>query len=183
MAIISMHAWRARFIATMLPAVIGIVLWCAWGTAHATDAPDIAQRIVVLDVELVGDLSDLHAEADHAARLIAVSEQLRAELSGRGGYAVVDTTPVHDRIAALRALQYLHKCNGCEIDVAAALNADLVLVSWIHRVSALILTLNYEVRSVPEGITLRRKAFDFRGDNDRSWSRAISYMVRDLAMQ
>ncbi len=51
---------------------------------------------------------------------------------------------------------------------------------WVYRVSNLILTLNYEIRDAATGAVVARKSFDFRGDNDAAWDRAIAYMVRDL---
>jgi hypothetical protein len=138
-------------------------------------------RLLVLDIELVGDLSDPALAREHEQRLERVSEQLRRELAQYTRYEIVDSMPASELIERLRGTQYLHKCNGCEIDIALELGADRVLVAWIHRVSQLILSLTYEIREVPSGQPLRRKAFDFRGDNDTGWSRAVTYMVKDLA--
>lgn len=149
--------------------------------AHAAEGEPI--RLVVLDLELVGDLGDPSLAAEHAARLAKTSDQLRAELSRVPRYEVVDLTPASEMIEASRATQYLYKCNGCEIDIAKRLDGDQVLVAWIHRVSQLILTLTYEIRDVPSATPVRRKAFDFRGDNDAGWSRAVTSMVNDLADQ
>lgn len=162
--------------------VIAAVLGLSLGSplALAADTSDGPVRLLVLDIELVGDLSDPNSEASHASRLTMASERLRAELARDPRFEIVDAAPARERIDTLRAVQYLHKCNGCEVDIAIELDADQVLVAWVYRVSQLILTLNYEVRAVPSAEMLRRKAFDFRGDNDQSWARAVSYMVKDL---
>lgn len=158
--------------------------------AWAADEPDTASssrsgsgvvRLLVLDIELVGDLSDPTLASEHETRLKRVSEQLRSELDQLARYDVVDAAPAGELIERLRGTQYLHKCNGCEIDIALELKADQVLVAWIHRVSQLILSFTYEIREVPSGRPLRRKSFDFRGDNDMGWSRAVTYMTKDLA--
>ncbi len=138
-------------------------------------------KLLVLDLELIGDLSDPALEHTHAVRLRRVSDQLRSELAEIPRYAIVDSAPAAELIERLQSATYLHKCNGCEIDIAVELGAEQVMVAWVHRVSQLILSLTYEIREVPSGRTLRRKSFDFRGDNDQGWSRAVSYMVRDLA--
>jgi hypothetical protein len=163
--------------------LLSLVLMAAFGPAgvHAAQAEPI--RLVVLDLELVGDLGDPALNAEHEVRLAKTSDQLRAELSRVPRYEVVDTTPAREMIEASRATQYLYKCNGCEIDIAEQLGGDQVLVAWIHRVSQLILTLTYEIRDVPSAEPVRRKAFDFRGDNDAGWSRAVTAMVDDLANQ
>jgi len=75
---------------------------------------------------------------------------------------------------------YLHDCNGCDLDLGRKLGADQVLVAWVNRVSGLILSLTYEIHDVASGQIIARKSFDFRGDNDTSWTHAIDYMVRDL---
>lgn len=150
--------------------------------AENTDVGNAAKvKLLVLDLELIGDLGGPELERTHAIRLRKVSDQLRSELAQSPAYEVVDATAAAEMIERLRGTQYLHKCNGCEIDIAIELGADQVMVAWIHRVSQLILSLTYEIREVPSGRALRRKSFDFRGDNDTGWSRAVSYMVRDIA--
>jgi hypothetical protein len=162
---------------------LSMLLWAALGPAgaHAAEAEPI--RLLVLDLEIIGDLTDPVSNAEHQARLATTSDQLRAELSRAPRYEVVDAAPAREMIESLRATQYLYKCNGCEIDIAEQLGADQVLVAWVHRVSQLILTLTYEIREVPSAQPIRRKAFEFRGDNDAGWSRAVSAMAEDLASQ
>jgi hypothetical protein len=64
--------------------------------------------------------------------------------------------------------------------VGKALGASQVLVTWVDRVSGLILSLTYEIHDVASGQIVGRKSYDFRGDNDAAWTHAIRYMVRDL---
>jgi hypothetical protein len=137
-------------------------------------------RLVVLDVELIGDLGGPAYEAQHEARLKMASALLREQLSATRLYEVADNSRAAALIESLKARQSLRQCNGCEFDIAKELDAQQVLVPWVYRVSNLILTLNYEIRDVAMGETITRKAFDFRGDNDAAWRHAITYMVRDL---
>jgi|HigsolmetaAR202D_1030399.scaffolds.fasta_scaffold00491_22 hypothetical protein len=146
---------------------------------HGAFAADAPTRLLVLDLELIGDVGE--DSSGHAARLRLASERLREELARLDRYEIVDTTPAQAHIEALAATQYLHKCNGCELDLAVELGAEQVLVAWVDRISQLILSLTYEIRDVPSGRTLKRKSFDFRGDNDTSWLRAVTVLVRDLA--
>jgi hypothetical protein len=176
-----LRRWKLSGMPAAIVAVLS--LSCGGTPCLAADASSGPVRLLALDIELVGDLSDPDSAATHAPRLAMASERLRAELAQDMRYDVVDAAPAQEHIDSLRAVQYLHKCNGCEIDIATELGADQVLVAWVYRVSQLILTLNYEVRAVPGGETLRRKSFDFRGDNDQSWTRAVSYMVKDLTAQ
>jgi hypothetical protein len=137
--------------------------------------------LVVLDLELTGDLGGPDLEAPHAARLVAESARLRDDLARTGLYALVDGSPAAPLLERLRSEQaHLYDCNGCDLDVGRELHADLVLVAWVNRVSGLILTLTYELHDVAYGRIAARKSYDFRGDSDIAWNHAIDYMVRDM---
>jgi hypothetical protein len=158
----------------------------AFGTQAATPSvasPEAAQppRLAVLNIELTGDLGGPQFAAEHAARLQMESEKLRHELQLSGLYRIVDTSPAQPLITRLAAQQaYLHDCNGCDLEIGRQLGADQVLVTWVDRVSGLILSLTYEFHDVASGQIAARKSYDFRGDNDSAWTHAITYMVRDL---
>jgi len=152
-----------------------------WPQNTATDeeSPRI-KTLAVLDLELTGDLGDSARNAEWAGRLAAMTEVLRDELSRSRLYRVVDHGPVPGLVAELKSAQYLHACNGCEADIARRLGAERVLVGWVFRMSHLVLSLHVQIRDVASGQTLVNRAFDFRGDNDASWRRAIAYFVKDL---
>lgn len=163
---------------------LGLVLavWAA-GAIAAPDAqpPASPSQLLVLDVEITGDLGGSDLTAEHEARLKLASARLRERLSSIGLYRLVDTAAARQTIEQLKSRhRYLHDCNGCDLDVGRQLGADQVLVAWVYRVSALILTLTYEIHDVKSGQIAARKSFDFRGDNDIAWTRAIDYLVRDL---
>lgn len=141
------------------------------------------KRVFVLDMDLTGDTGGADFEIEHQQRMRLASARLVDELRRSGLYEVVDTAPAAELIERLGAHQYLHRCNGCEFDIARKLNADLVLVPWVFRMSHLILSLHVEIRDVATGRTIMGTAKSFRGDNDYAWSRAITYLVRDLKEQ
>jgi PQQ-dependent catabolism-associated CXXCW motif protein len=176
----------------------GIEGWTAAGYATAmleplgpgagADAPPevpavaaVRPKLVVLDLELSGDLGGPEFAAEHDARLRTESARLRNDLEGTGLYEVLDNAPAQAAIDHLKGQQeFLHDCNGCDLDIGRQLQADLVMVSWVNRVSGLILTLTYELHDVKTSQITARKSYDFRGDNDNTWNHAIDYMVRDL---
>jgi len=152
------------------------------GAADAQRADGGLPALVVLDLELTGDLGGPEFEAEHAERLRTMSARLRQDLDRTGLYRILDNSAAQGLIDTLKSRQaYLHDCNGCDLDVGRSLHADQVLVAWVDRVSGLILSLTYEVHDVQTGQITARKSFDFRGDNDNAWNHAIDYMVRDLA--
>ena len=97
-----------------------------------------------------------------------------------GLYRVLVNAPAADYIAKLKSAQELRACNGCELDIGKRLGADLVLTAWVQKVSNLILNINIEIKRVASGQTILNKSVDIRGNTDQSWSRGISYMVRDM---
>lgn len=151
------------------------------GAAPASTQPVVPPQLVVLDLELSGDLGGPEFSAEHEARLATESARLRSDLAATQLYRLVDNAPAQAAIDRLKAQQqYLHDCNGCDLDVGRQLQADLVMVAWVNRVSGLILTLTYELHDVKSGQITARKSYDFRGDNDNTWNHAIDYMVRDI---
>ena len=148
--------------------------------------PCVAERplptLVVLDFELIDDTQDNNPEtlAAQQKRLTLISEQLRKEFNDAGLYRVLDNAPAADYIAELKAGQELRACNGCELDIGKRLGANLVLTAWVQKVSNLILNINIEIKRVDSGHTIINKSVDIRGNTDQSWSRGISYMVRDM---
>ena len=162
-----------------LLATVGL-LWLAPKADLAIAAP-AKPKLVVLDMELTGDLGGPQFTAEHAARLRTESAILRRELENSGLYEVLDNTPAVPLINRLKSQQaYWHDCNGCDLQVGRQLGADQVLVTWVDRVSNLILSLTYEFHDVASGQIVGRKSYDFRGDNDAAWTHTITFMVRDL---
>lgn len=153
------------------------------GPAAAAESIAVPRpSLVVLDLELTGDLGGPEFAAEHALRLQKESARLRQDLERTGLYRLVDTTPARALIDELKSRQeYLHDCNGCDLDIGKALDADRVMVAWVDRVSGLILSLTYEIHDVASAQIVARKSYDFRGDNDNAWNHAIDYMVRDIA--
>ena len=148
----------------------------------ACNAEQALPSIAALDFELIDDTQDNNPEtlAAQKKRLVLISEQLRKEFNDAGLYRVLGNAPAADFIARLKAGQELHSCNGCEIEIGKKLGADFVLTAWVQKVSNLILNINIEIKKVASGRTVLNKSVDIRGNTDQSWSRGISYMVRDM---
>jgi hypothetical protein len=169
------------------PLLLGLAL-IAWATVIVAASPEgstqraaFRSKLLVLDVELTGDRGGPEFASEQQARLTLTSTRLRERLSLTGLYQLIDSTAAQKTIDELKSQYlYLHDCNGCDLDIGRQLGADQVLVAWVNRVSALILSLTYEIHDVATGEIIARKSFSFRGDNDTSWIRAIDYMVRDL---
>ena len=65
------------------------------------------------------------------------------------------------------------------MEYAQKLGADLSITGLVQKVSALILNMNIYLRDVHTGKLITGMSADFRGNTDESWSRAMSYLIRN----
>ena len=136
-------------------------------------------RVAVLDVELLKAdyLPDAHTiTAEERDRLDTVAELIRTRLRAEG-YDVVPAAATREAIREAKPLQRLHACNGCERGIARRLSADWVLVGWVQFVSNLILNLNVVAIDVETGSSVAHAFVDLRGNTERTWRHATTYML------
>lgn len=146
--------------------------------APAADLPSIA----VLDFELVDDHHNPATWEATRARLVRATAQLQKELGERGLYRVVDAGPSQELQAQLRSQQaFLYRCDDCAHQVGKLLGTDLVMTTWVQKVSELILNMNVEVHDVKAKKVVLSKSIDMRSNDDVSWRRGVSYLVRGMA--
>jgi len=135
-----------------------------------------AERVAVFDPELY-DTSGEGVREDQQKRLAMIGERLRAALQESGRFEVVDTAPVRAR---LQAGPSLRTCATCAPDAAAELGADLALVTTVHKVSNLILSITVALREAsPGGETRAVHSAEIRGNTDESWDRGLRWLLRN----
>ena len=142
----------------------------------ASTAPPAAaaeQRVALFDFGLVNTSLE-PTRPDETARLRLLGEAAAAEF-GRRGLELVDTGPVAAEAAKVARI---HDCNGCELDLARQLGADLAAVGWVQKVSNLILNVNMQIREVESGRLVRAGSVDIRGNTDEAWRRGIVYLFQ-----
>ena len=162
------------------------VLLLAWlSTARADerkdpskDQPKDLPKTAVFDFELID--TSLQGEkdgqrADEQARLLRAGDQLRRGLTDSGRYAVIDIAPVR----AEAHNSNLQACGGCDVQYAQKLGADLAITGTVQKVSNLILNMNIYIRNARTGRLVTAMSADFRSNTDESWSRAVSYLLRN----
>ena len=147
------------------------------------DAPATALRsIVVLDFELVDDQGNPLTKAAQEVRLRNAGMQLQRELAERQLYRVIDPAPTASLQRELRLQQeFLYRCDDCAAQGGRLAGADLVMQTWVQKVSELILNLNVQIYDVGAGNVVFTKSVDMRGNDDVSWTRGVRYLVRDMA--
>ena len=127
----------------------------------------------LLDTSLQGQVNG--PQAVEQRRLKAVTEQLRNGLAEAGKFVVLDIAPVN---AAAHASN-LQACGGCDVQYAQQLGADVAITGLVQKVSALILNMNIYVRDAHSGQVITSMSADFRSNTDKSWSRTLSYLLRN----
>jgi hypothetical protein len=157
----------------------GAVLLVLGGLLSGVAGASEPRQVAVFDFELIdtsleGEVAGVRP--DESQRLILISDLLREKLAASGRYAVVDQTAAAVQI---EDAGYLHGCNGCEAKIARTLGAELAFTGTVQKVSNLILNINIYVRDATSGKRLRAMSADIRGNTDKSWSRGLSYLVKN----
>jgi hypothetical protein len=148
----------------------------------AQPAVERARTLAVLEVELLDEQGNPATQAAQAVRLRDATAQLRRELAERGLYEVRDAAPAAALERELRAgHEFLYRCDECAAQVGERLGVDLVMTPWVQKVSELILNFNVQLVDVRTGRAVFTKSVDMRGNQDESWTRAVRYLVRDMA--
>jgi Protein of unknown function (DUF2380) len=164
-------------IMTMKALVILAALTLMISVPARADPPKVA----VFDFELVD--TSLQGEvdgprADERVRLARIGDQLRKELGDSGRFQVLDISAIK---AALHRSN-LQACGGCDVQFAQQLGAELVITGLVQKVSNLILNMNINMRDVATGRVVESASVDLRGNTDESWSRAMSYLIRNRVL-
>jgi hypothetical protein len=146
-------------------------------------APSVraAERIAVFDAEL-HDTSGEGVREDQTRRLQLVAEELRRALAASGRYELVDVAPARPRLASGPSLS---SCATCAPAAAAELGADLALVTVVHKVSNLILSITLvEMEAGPTGGVRRAvHSAEIRGNTDDSWMRGLRWLLRNRLLR
>jgi uncharacterized protein DUF2380 len=157
---------------SLLLAGAGFVL-CA-GSVLGAEPPAIA----VFDFELFETSGGATSAED--GRLAMISAYLRQKLADSGRYRVIDVSAEGRKI---EEHSWLRACNGCELDVARKVGADLVLTGLVQKVSELILNMNIYIKDARTGAMVLFDGVDIRGNTDQSWTRAIDYMLKEQILK
>lgn len=162
--------------------VVAAVLAAVLVSFNGAPAPaEPRQSLAVLPFEIEDNSGEAGGPGRHEAMLAGATRAVADKLAQSGLYRIVPETEVAAAIAAVDTGTYLRACNGCELDIAKRAGADRVMVGWLFKMSTLVLTLHVVIKDAATGEIVYARAFDFRGDNEKSWRRAADYMVAALA--
>ncbi|HEX2114989.1 MAG TPA: DUF3280 domain-containing protein [Alphaproteobacteria bacterium] len=154
-------------------------LWIVAGllTPSLAGAGDV-RPLAVFDFELIN--TSLEAERpDETQRLAMLNAMLRERLAALDRFRLVDIAPLRQRIANSPQLR---NCNGCEVDLARELGAEVVATGTVQKVSNLILNINLALKEVPSGAVISGGSVDIRGNFDESWRRGLDRLLRNQGL-
>jgi len=142
-------------------------------------SPAIADppKLAVFDFELIDSSlpGEVYGSKPELERLQRITDQLRRELAESGQFQLLDIAPVNAEAHGSN----LQACGGCDVKLAEQLGADLVITGVVQKVSNLIIDLNIYLRDVHTGKLVTAASADMRGNTDETWSRTMSYLVRN----
>ena len=112
--------------------------------------------------------------ADHFRRLREFEASLRTDLaaSGKVRNATLECPPNACSVGDIDADQLLEK--------AQAAGAGYLLISSFHKVSTLVQWAKVDIIDVKTRNVVFNRLVTFRGDNDKAWTHAESFIVREI---
>jgi len=165
---------------TWMPSLVAAAVALALALVTLAAASN-AKTIAVLGTHFQND-NDMYepTSAAERARLEQVGESLAKAFANSGQFEV---KPVPQSMAAkIETGQPLGECGGCELDFGAALGVDEIAWINVQKVSNLILNLNVYIADVKTKKMTFVRSVDIRGNTDESWSRSLTYLVKNYLL-
>lgn len=161
----SRSAWLALVVAAVFSA----------GAARQSHAQGEAPILAVAEIQYVdtsGEVVD--QSADHFRRLREFEASLRTDLvaSGKVRNVALDCPPNACSVGDIVPGQLL--------DLAQAAGAEYLLISSFHKMSTLVQWAKVDLVDVKTRNVVFNRLVTFRGDNDKAWRHAESFIVRQI---
>lgn len=113
-------------------------------------------------------------DPEEKRRLQVITEELTRLMKESGRYEVVDTAPIAKEIDDKSPI---HKCNGCEDDLAKKVGADIAFIGTVRKASDVLFTVSIYVRDVKNQKIIHQGSSEIYGNTDKMWLRAVNYIV------
>jgi hypothetical protein len=168
-----------RGIAFILASILASAVAVAgFAVAKADDPAARPIKLAVFPFELV-DFSAAAAStpADDVDReqLRLSTEEARRLIEASGRYQLVDVGAANDDAAKAGKL---HDCGGCEVKIAAGLNADQSMIGIVTRISRTDYAVTYKIRDVKSGALVDVEQTDLRAGANSAWSRGARWLIQ-----
>jgi Protein of unknown function (DUF2380) len=150
-------------------------------TAAAAASADPVATVAFLGAQFLNDHEDLEPTTDaERARLRSIEKLFKSELEASGRFRFV---PIPAEAAAkIAAGPEIGACGGCEFDYGKQFGAEDTTWIVVQKVSDLILNINVYMADVASRKLKFVRSVDIRGDTDESWTRGLSYLVKNYLL-
>jgi hypothetical protein len=138
------------------------------------------ERVVVFPFELLDSAQEGElfpkVRPEETRRLGLLTADLTDRLTKLDRYDIVPTDPI---AADIRAAAPLHRCNGCEADIAKKAGASLAMLGVVQKFSDTLLAVNIQIVETGTGTVRATYSAGIQGNTDEAWLRGVSYIVRN----
>ena len=149
--------------------------------ARSAATAEPAKSVALLNVQFLNDHEDLEPTTSaERARLALIASLFKAKLEASGRYTFVSIPA--DAVEKIAAGPEVGACGGCEFGYGKEFGADTVAWIVIQKVSDLILNINVYMADVAAKKMGFVHSVDIRGDTDESWTRGITYLVKNYLL-
>jgi hypothetical protein len=146
--------------------------------ASAT-AAQAGPKVAIFPFELIDDSLEgqyLGPRAEETNRLRLITEELRKLAAQDAGYEVLDLSAI---ASELEKSAPLYKCNGCEIELARQVGAEVVITVAVRKFSSMLASLHIYASDVSTGNLTKMYRVDLRGNTDEVWLRGVRRLVAE----
>ncbi len=145
-----------------------------------------AQKAAVFPFDLIFQMSEEDffygtpkISPDEARRLKLVHDEFTKMVGAKSGYEMLDIAPV---AADIEKAAPLKDCNGCEMDFAQKLGADIVFLGVIEKASATLLNMTVIMVDVAKGKKIKEFSAVVHGNTDDAWLGVTRWIVRNRVL-
>jgi hypothetical protein len=114
-------------------------------------------------------------DPEEKRRLTLITDELTKLIRESGRYEVVDRAPI---AAAIEEKSPMHKCNGCEDDLAKKVGAEVAFIGTVRKASDVLFTVSVYIRDVAKEKVVKQASSEIYGNTDAMWLRAVRYIVK-----
>lgn len=114
--------------------------------------------------------------SEEQQRLVRSRQEIEDRLKASGQVEILDIAPVAADIAGAAPLS---KCNGCEMDFARKLGADVLYLGVVEKASATILNMRIIVVDVAKGQPVKDVQAVVQGNTDDAWLGVTRWLTKN----
>ena len=143
------------------------------------DPPHLEPRkLLFLGTKFQNDHESQEPTTDaERGRMHAIEDIFKSQLESTGEFRFIPASAeIQSKISEG---QTVGDCGGCEIDYGVASGADISAWIVVQKVSNLILNINLYMVDVPGRKIILTQSVDIRGNTDLSWTRGMTYLVKN----